>query len=629
MAIDPSKLDGADEGAGAWKGIGRRFDSLINTLSGIGGPRDRTNRQNVNVEEVGELSDGELEVLYRRNHYAARIVDLPCDEATRRGFNITVSEDENGGVEIEEEFRRLCVEQKFNLADKWARLYGGAAIIIGLDDGLDLSDPIDHEALKNGQVVGDSLDFLHVVDRYALSPMDIDADPLSPGFGQPANYTLHFRDMGAISAVNPDGEPKRLTSGSRIHASRLVRFYGSQLPPTLRSDQDWWGDSVLQRTFESLTNLGMMERAIGNIAQTFTQAIFKMQGLRQLVKQKDGADTLLERFAAMNLSQSVLSMMVIDAEMEEYEKRTTNVTGLEHLYDRIAQSFAASADTPMTLAFGLSPGGIGNSDDPGMRNWENKISARQKLIYVPGMEYIANILVNTRQGPKVSGNIMIDPVPLREPTEEEASATAKIWAEFAAILIDRGVVRPSEVRTSFFSGAGFSSDIVLEKGGPPESPAAPASAPTPADEPAIVDEPLESAMEPGANERNDGIARFTPGLNLAGKARPWRVSGALQRLRAWAGAETAPNEKYARAFLWVDPNTDDQWDAYRLPFADIVNGRLTVVPNALIAIAAELHNGSANVPATDLPLLRSLVSRHFTAMREAFNDPSYIAPWEK
>lgn len=476
-----------------------RYDSLINTLSGLGNAsKDRT--MNTDVAEISELGEAELEVLYRRNHYAARVVDLPADEATRRGFEVKVQDpdedgpksktaeekesNEGGGDAFEDEFRRLQAVQKFNQADKWSRLYGGGAVIIGLDDGKDMSEPIDTEALKAGRNVGRSLDFLHVVDRYSLSPHQVEGDPLARGFGLPATYTLNFRDVSALQTAEEATEAG-LGFGQVIHASRMVRFWGVPLPPNLRSDQDWWGDSILQRVYESLSNLGMLERAIGNIGQTFTQAIFKMQGLRNLVKQKDGDKELMDRFIAMNLSQSVLSMMVIDAEMEDYDKRTTSVDGLEKLYDRIAQSFASAAGMPMTLAFGLSPGGMSTDDEGGARNWENLVRARQELVYIPGLEYIAHILAATDQGPTTKGDIMVEAVPLREPTEEEQATTAKTWGEFVAILIDRGVVRPSEVRNSFFGGAGFSSDIELEEAPPegemPPAPAAPqAGAPQPA-----------------------------------------------------------------------------------------------------------------------------------------------------
>jgi phage-related protein (TIGR01555 family) len=435
------------------------FDSLVNVLSGIGSSKDRTTQ--TQVAEVQELTDIELEVLYRRNHYAARIIDYLPNESTRRGFKVSVTDSEDGGHEFEECFRKLGVTKAFNKADKWSRLYGGAAVIIGVDDGKDPSEPLLMDEIVSGKAKIKELEFVHVLDRYSMTPGRLDSDPKSPGFGYPECYTLNRRDQVSFGAKENSYGP-----GTVVHASRMIRFYGVELPPNLLSEQDWWGDGVLQRAYDGVANLGMMERAIGNISQTFVQAVFKMKGLRELVKDKDGEGNLISRFTAMNLSQSVLSMMVIDADGEDFERRTTNVAGLDKLYDRIAQSYAVAADMPLTLALGQSPGGMSSDDASGTRNWENKVRANQEQRYLPGLEKIAHILAASAQGPSASGDIKVEANPLREPTEEEQAKTAKTWGEFAAIMIDRGVLRPLEVRTSFFSGASFSSTIMLDDEAP-------------------------------------------------------------------------------------------------------------------------------------------------------------------
>lgn len=484
-----------------------RFDSLINTLSGLGSTRDRTTQ--TRVSEIAELDVTELEVLYRRNHYAARIVDLAPDEATRRGFRVMVSGSDEGGKAFEEEFRRLNLIPACNQANKWARLYGGGAVILGIDDGRDPSEPIDLEGMKNGATIAKCIDFVHVLDRHSLTPLEIERNPRSPGFNLPARYAINFRDQASFSSSigNSYG------FGSVIHASRMLRFSGVPLPPALRSDQDWWGDSVLQRIYESLANLGMLERSIGNIGQTFTQSVLKMHGLRQLVKSKDAEKQLIDRFTAMNLSQSVLSMMVIDAEGEEYEKRTTSVSGLDALYDRIAQSFTAASEMPVTLLFGSSPGGLSTDDESGTRNWENNIRSAQANRYAPALEYVAHIIACTEDGPEDSdASIKVEAVPLREPTEDEQSKTAKTWAEFAAILIDRGVLRPNEVRKSFFDGTGFNSQIILESDEDDEIEPAPA-AEAPQEESELIDELIKDALE-SSDER-----RYEPPQEVRAAAR--------------------------------------------------------------------------------------------------------------
>ena len=42
-------------------------------------------------------------------------------------------------------------------------------------------------------------------------------------------------------------------------------------------------------------------------------------------------------------------------------------------------------------------------------------------------------------------------------------------------------------------------------------------------------------------------------LPLADREREWDSAAAIARVREWADAEDAPNERYRRAFLWYDP----------------------------------------------------------------------------
>jgi len=472
MVVNMAK-DFSEDGDETWTGKAvSRLDDFMNVLSRLGDPdRDRTSSTNNELRAESDFSEREAEIFYRDNHYAAKAVDLPADEATRKGFKVTVTGNEDTGSAFDEDFRRLNLVRKCNQADKWSRVYGGGGVVLGIDDGKDPSEPIDYEAMMRGEQIAERVAFAFTLDRFALFPEtgQFQSDPKLPGFGKPSVYRIQFRDQASFQSaqavqLNADVPlNERIGFGTKIHSSRLLRFYGVSLPTNLESDEDYWGDSILRRMREPITSLTSFERAIANISQTFVQSVFRMPGLRALLKKKDAADTLMSRFMAMTMSQSVLSMIVLDGD-ESYEKRTTSVSGLDALYDRIAQSYAAAADFPMTRAFGQTPGGLGTNDESSERNLENATRARQIEKYVPVLEYAARILAATAEGPDIpaGAELMVEPNPLREMTEEQAATVAKTWAEFAAILVDRSVVAPEEVRKSFFSGVGFTGDIQID-----------------------------------------------------------------------------------------------------------------------------------------------------------------------
>ena len=54
---------------------------------------------------------------------------------------------------------------------------------------------------------------------------------------------------------------------------------------------------------------------------------------------------------------------------------------------------------------------------------------------------------------------------------------------------------------------------------------------------------------------------------------------------AWAGAEDEPNEKYRDAHVWYDADKKDNFTAYKLLIADVIDGRLRAVPRGFMAAA--------------------------------------------
>jgi hypothetical protein len=93
---------------------------------------------------------------------------------------------------------------------------------------------------------------------------------------------------------------------------------------------------------------------------------------------------------------------------------------------------------------------------------------------------------------------------------------------------------------------------------------------------------------------------------LADRDREWDGAAAEKRVRRWADAADEPNEKYRDAHVWYDSDKKDNFAAYKLLIADVVDGRLTALPRALMAAAAVMQGsrGGVDIPATTLILSR-------------------------
>jgi hypothetical protein len=113
-------------------------------------------------------------------------------------------------------------------------------------------------------------------------------------------------------------------------------------------------------------------------------------------------------------------------------------------------------------------------------------------------------------------------------------------------------------------------------------------------------------------------------LPLADRDREWDGDAAEKRVRAWAGAEEEPNEKYRDAHVWYDKDKKDNFTAYKLLIADVVDGRLRAVPRGVMAAAAVMQGsrGGVDLPSSDVDRVRSHLAKYYAKMGED-------APWER
>ena len=113
-------------------------------------------------------------------------------------------------------------------------------------------------------------------------------------------------------------------------------------------------------------------------------------------------------------------------------------------------------------------------------------------------------------------------------------------------------------------------------------------------------------------------------LPLAARDREWDGAAAEKRVRSWADAQDEPNEKYRDAHLWYDADRKNNFTAYKLLYADVVDGELKAVPRGIIAAAGVLDGarGGVDIPAGDVDRAKSHVKRYYRKMGDE-------VPWEK
>jgi hypothetical protein len=113
-------------------------------------------------------------------------------------------------------------------------------------------------------------------------------------------------------------------------------------------------------------------------------------------------------------------------------------------------------------------------------------------------------------------------------------------------------------------------------------------------------------------------------LPLADRDREWDGAAAEKRVREWAGAQDEPNARYRDAHAWYDAEKKQNFTAYKLLIADVVDGRLVAVPRGVMAAAAVMQGsrGGVDLPEDDIQRVKHHLARYYAKMGET-------APWDE
>ena len=113
-------------------------------------------------------------------------------------------------------------------------------------------------------------------------------------------------------------------------------------------------------------------------------------------------------------------------------------------------------------------------------------------------------------------------------------------------------------------------------------------------------------------------------LPLAERDRQWDGDAADKRVREWADATEEPDARYRDAHVWYDADNKNQFGAYKLLIADVIDGRLMAVPRAIMAAGNVMQGarGGVDLPKADIDRVKSHLAKYYDKMGDT-------APWDR
>lgn len=387
-------------------------DTLLNLVTGMGTDKDKLTST---MFQYGEMGKQQLEAAYRSDWISRKVTDIPAYDSFRE-WRVWEA-DKNDLTAIETVEKSMHIKRKSMLALQRGRLYGGGALIMGVDQGTS-DEPLDFDKLGK-----DCLQFVHAVNKYQLSGGPIDWDVMSPYYGTPSYFTVS--GQGQNSAL-------------KIHPSRVIRFCGNEAPDPLVTDG--WGDSVLQVCADAILACGTVSASIATLVAEAKIDVVGMPELSEKIMNKDYEDRLKKRFGLAATMKSVYNILIVDA-AEEWQRLQANFTGFPDILKMYLLIASGAADIPATRFLGQSPTGLSATGESDTRNYYDRIATEQSTMISPNMEPLDKVILASALG-KIPEEMFYEWEPLWQMTEVEKSTVAKNKSDVMTADVNAGLITP-------------------------------------------------------------------------------------------------------------------------------------------------------------------------------------------
>lgn len=434
-----------------------RNDGYKNLMNKYGTKQDSSEQYRFVSDEP--VADIELEINYEENGIFAKIIDIPADDAVRSGFDYGIT-DADIIAFIDDMLDDLEFKAKSAEAIKYARIFGGSLMVMFIDDGKELDQPIDWNNIRG-------IDDLQVFERphitpdyssiYKSSQIDGNTNRKSK-FGMPEYYEISYPYGGTF----------------RVHESRCLPFRNNKMPMySQRTEYRFFGIPEYVRIHRELQVTTTSHGNGAKLLDRAVQAIYKMQGLAERILTDDGEDEILKRLNLIDMAKGIMSSIAIDAEGEDYRYETVSFAGVKEIIDSACNMLSAVTNIPQTKLFGRSPAGENSTGESDMENYYNYVGNIQEANLKNNTKTVIDIILIAG---KYSGAFEEIPKyklkfkPLWNLNEKEQADVDKtkadteyVKAQTAQVYVDMQALDADEVRKRLAEEGEFTVNDILSE----------------------------------------------------------------------------------------------------------------------------------------------------------------------
>lgn len=414
-----------------------RSDGYMNMLTKVGTLQDNSTGWDYLAEPI--VADQKLSSMYISNGLFAKIIDRPAEDAIAKGLDLS-----DLGDDLEKEVFTRLDALKFNdaiiTAEKWSRLYGGSLVVMLVDDGRGLDEPLDW---KNITSIEELIPFERPLIQADTSDYIYSGNFAEQHrkFGEPAFYDV-YSQYGSF----------------RVDASRCLVFRNGRVPESSRTAvYRHWGIPVYLKIKEALREAVTAHHDGTKLLERSVLGVYKMKNLSQLLATDEGEDKVIQRLQVIDMARNIINSMAIDVDGEDYQYINASMSGASDIIDRTCNMLSAVTDIPQTILFGKDPAGEDSTGDNDRDNYFQLLNRIQTNSYKDAAIKVVKIVLKAM----VADGTQEDQIPqyevrfnpMKQLSEEEQAnidsikaGTEQTKASTAQIYVDMQALDPSEVR---------------------------------------------------------------------------------------------------------------------------------------------------------------------------------------
>ena len=390
------------------------------------------------------IPDYDLAEKYQYNGLFSKIIDRPAEEALKHGIEYNIS-DQTLADFLDDALDRLDWEEKATTAIRWARLFGGAVIVMLLDDGRGLEEPVNWQDIR-------SVEELRVYERAIVQP-----DPNCYLTGKAEYFDISSTYGGFF----------------RVHRSRCLVFKNGSLPEYAAPQQYfYWGLPEYVRIRRDLSIALHTHQSAANMIDKSVQPVYKQRGLQSTLAGPDGDDQVLKRLQVLDASRGMLNSVAVDMDGEDYSFQTFQLSGASEILESTYSLLSAVTCIPQTILFGRSPSGENATGESDLENYYNFVEGIQKRMLKKNIRTLLKAVVQAGVYDRsIAESQTIKPTfkPLWSLSEAEQATVelskaqrAQATAQTAQLYIDMQVLQPDEVRQALARDGTLNIEDILD-----------------------------------------------------------------------------------------------------------------------------------------------------------------------